>query len=205
MVNRWVKDFKDGKYDDSSSTYRIAGAEAILRSKSMNTEKNNQIAFSFLFKMNDLYEAYVGECLRMVLAPTSYKLDLQHKEKRLLINIRSGRENIALKPDFIVSQIEGNEAIPMLILDAKWKSIFSSTYINYNQADIYQMYAYITAYQTARRCIILYPHLFEESQLPIWKVPEVIPEKYIELTLIRLDQVENTVADLEKVLFNKGF
>ncbi|WP_077618321.1 McrC family protein [Bacillus sinesaloumensis] len=183
----------------------LALAEAILKSKSMNTENNNQIAFSFLFKMNDLYEAYVGECLSMLLAPTtSYKLDLQHKEKRLLINIRSGRENIALKPDFVVSKIEDNEAIPILILDTKWKSIFSGTNINYNQADIYQMYAYITAYQTAKRCIILYPNVLERSQLPKWKVPEVIPEKYIELTLIRLDQVENTVADLGKVIFSKG-
>ncbi|WP_425424976.1 5-methylcytosine restriction system specificity protein McrC [Anaerobacillus alkalilacustris] len=59
--------------------------------------------------MNDLYEVYVGECLKRVLVSSAYKLDLQHKDKRLLVNIHSGRENISLKPDFVVSSWEDNE------------------------------------------------------------------------------------------------
>lgn len=175
-------------------------AIAILRSTAMSTASNKRIAFSFLFKMNDLYEAYVGECLKRVLAPTSYKLDLQHKEKKLLLNVSSGRENISLKPDFVVSKWEQNEPVPIVILDTKWKSILTNSHLNYNQADIYQMYAYITAYRPAERCILLYPKVMEDVNLPKWKVPDVFPEKYIELQTIRLDRVEHTVEDLEKVI-----
>ena len=39
-------------------------AKAILRSTMMSTGTSKQAAFSFLFKMNDLFEGYVGECLK---------------------------------------------------------------------------------------------------------------------------------------------
>ena len=177
-------------------------AIAIINSTTMSTGVNKQIAFSFLFKMNDLYEGYVGECLKKVLASTSYKLDLQHKEKRLLVNVHSGRENISLKPDFVVSRMENEEPIPLLILDTKWKSILVNSHLNYNQGDIYQMYAYITAYKTAERCIILYPKLNEESLLPKWLVPDSLPEKHIEVNTIRLDKAQHTIDDLCELLTN---
>jgi len=178
-------------------------AIAIINSRTMSTGVSNHIAFSFLFKMNDLYEGYVGECLKSVLAPTSYKLDLQHKEKRLLLNVHSGRENISLKPDFVLSRMEQNEPIPMVIMDTKWKSIFVHSHLNYNQGDIYQMYAYITAYKTAERCIILYPKVNDESILPKWLVPDFSPEKHIEIQTIRIDKTQHTIEDLGKLLLNR--
>jgi 5-methylcytosine-specific restriction enzyme subunit McrC len=174
-------------------------AIAILQSTSMTTGFNQQAAFSFLFKMNDLFEGYVGECLKRVIAPTGYKLDLQHKEKRLLINVHSGRSNISLKPDFVISKNEADGPTPVLVLDTKWKRIFNGTQMTYNQADLYQMYAYITAYKSSERCILLYPKVHEEFTAPKWQVPDVIPEKYIEVWMVRLDRVENTVADLEEI------
>ncbi|MFD1170814.1 hypothetical protein [Oceanobacillus caeni] len=72
--------------------------------------------------------------------------------------------------------------------------------MNYNQGDIYQMYAYITAYKTALRCIILYPAINEQGLLPKWLVPNTVPKKYIEMKMIRLDDVERTLEDLEEVL-----
>jgi 5-methylcytosine-specific restriction enzyme subunit McrC len=175
-------------------------AIAILQSISMTSGFNQQTAFSFLFKMNDLFEGYVGECLKRVIAPTGYKLDLQHKEKRLLINVHSGRSNISLKPDFVISKYEADGPTPILVLDTKWKSIFNGTQMTYNQADLYQMYAYVTAYKNAERCILLYPKVHEEFTPPIWQVPDVFPEKYIEIGMVRLERVENTVADLEEIL-----
>ena len=66
-------------------------ALAILQSSAMSTGNSKQIAYTFLFKMNDLYERYVGECLKRVLPPKSFKLDLQHNERKLLIDTRTGR------------------------------------------------------------------------------------------------------------------
>jgi 5-methylcytosine-specific restriction enzyme subunit McrC len=175
-------------------------AIAILRSTSMSTGFNQQAAFSFLFKMNELFEGYVGECLKKVVAPTEYKLDIQHKEKRLLINVHSGRSNISLKPDFVISKNEADGPTPILVLDTKWKSIFNGTQMTYNQADLYQMYAYVTAYKSAERCILLYPKVQEEFTSPKWKIPDVFPEKYIEIGMVRLDRVENTIGDFKKML-----
>lgn len=175
-------------------------AIAILQSTSMSTGVNNQIAFSFLFKMNDLYEGYVGECLKRVMAPTSCRLDLQHKEKRLLVNVHSGRENISLKPDFVISRIEHGKPIPTVILDTKWKNILVNSHLNYNQVDIYQMYAYVTAYKTAKRCILLYPRISEEALFPKWAVPDSVPVKHIEVHTIRLDHTQHTIEDLGELV-----
>ncbi|MFC4022322.1 McrC family protein [Oceanobacillus longus] len=179
-------------YDSS-----IQLAHAILQSNSMTSGKDNQIAFSFLFKMNDLYEGYIGEVMKMIIHGTSYEVWSQHAEKRLLENIHSGRENILLKPDFVISD---KDSIPRTIIDTKWKSVVVNTRFNYKQGDIYQMYAYVTAYKTAEKCILLYPRTDEDKLLPKWLVPDSHPEKYIEVHQVRLDNLQATVEDVRMLL-----
>ncbi|MBZ5752594.1 McrC family protein [Metabacillus rhizolycopersici] len=171
-------------------------ALAILHSSSMSTGENNQIAYSFLFKMNDLYEWYVGECLKRVLSPGAFKLDLQHKGRKLLIDTHTGRGTVQLKPDFVVSKLVFGEPIPVVILDTKWKNGRYGP----NPSDTYQMYAYVTAYKSAERCIILYPKNDNELLLPKWRVPDSSPVKHIEIRTIRLDKVQHTIADLREIL-----
>jgi len=174
-------------------------AIAILNSTSMSTGQNDHIAFSFLFKMNDLFECYIGELLKRILISPKYKVDLQHTEKRLLLNINTGRENILLKPDFVVSAKQDQNFVPKIILDTKWKNITIDSRLLYQQSDIYQMYAYIMAYESAERCIIVYPNT-EEAALPKWLVPHSSPKKYIEIQTVRLDKIQHTLEDLEEVL-----
>ncbi|MCM3570310.1 McrC family protein [Neobacillus mesonae] len=171
-------------------------ALAIIHSTSMGTGASGQIAFTFLFKINDLYEGYVGECLKRVLPPSDYQLDLQHRGRKLLIDANTGRKTIQLKPDFVISRLSGEEPEPIIILDTKWKNILYHS----QQGDIYQMYAYITSYKTAERCIILYPRIKDEGLLPKWRVPESTPVKHIEVQTIRLDSAQHTVDDLKKIL-----
>ncbi|WP_338452537.1 hypothetical protein R4Z09_12050 [Niallia oryzisoli] len=173
-------------------------ALAIIRSTMMTTGANSQIAFSFLFKMNDLYEGYVGECLKRVLAPTGLKLELQHRGRKLLVDMNTGRETVQLKPDFVVSRWEKGIPEPIVILDTKWKNFLYRS----QPSDIYQMYAYITSYETAERCIILYPKVNENSVFPRWRVPGSSSVKQIEVHTIRLDRIMNTIEDLEKILKN---
>ncbi|MCL7748757.1 McrC family protein [Halalkalibacter alkaliphilus] len=172
-------------------------AIAILQSNSMSSAQNQQIGFAFLFKMNDLFEGYIGEVLKRILFPTSYEVRSQHTAKKLLQNITTGREDILLKPDFV---IETSEEVPKVIIDTKWKSAFVNYRRNYKQSDLYQMYAYITTYKTAEHCILLYPKIEEEGLLPKWEVPGSIPQKYIEVETVRLDTFEHTVEDLEGML-----
>ncbi|WP_158282175.1 McrC family protein [Salipaludibacillus keqinensis] len=171
-------------------------ATAILQSTSMSSGQSKQIAFSYLFKMNDLFEGYTGEMLKKIMASSSYKVWSQHTAKRLLHNVHSGRENILLKPDFV---LEDSDGVPKVIIDTKWKSILMDSRVLYKQSDIYQMYAYITAYKEAERCILLYPKT-EDGTLPTWLVPDYTPEKYIEVKTVRLDSIEHTGEDLEGML-----
>lgn len=172
-------------------------AKAIIQSTSMSSQQNQQIAFAFLFKMNDLYETYIGEVLKRILVSTSYEVKLQHTAKKLLQNAKTGRENILLKPDFV---IETKDEEAKIIIDTKWKSVLVNGKRNYKQSDIYQMYAYITAYKSAERCLLLYPQTEEESDLPKWLVPEYLPEKYIEVHTVRIDRIGHTMEDLGVML-----
>lgn len=176
-------------------------AIAILSSTSMSTGQNNKIAFSFLFKMNDLFEGYIGQLLKKILISPKYKLDLQHTEKRLLLNVNSGRENILLKPDFVISAIHDQTFMQKIIIDTKWKNISINSHLLYQQSDIYQMYAYIMAYESAEQCIIVYPKT-GESVLPKWLIPHSSPAKYIEIQTVRLDKTQHTLEDLEGLLSN---
>lgn len=176
-------------------------AIAILSSTSMSIGQNNQIAFSFLFKMNDLFECYIGELLKRILISSKYKVDLQDTEKRLLLNVNTGRENILLKPDFVVSAKQDQNFVQKIILDTKWKSVSINSRLLYQQSDIYQMYAYITAYESAERCIIIYPKK-EEVVLPKWLVPHSSPAKYIEIQTVRLDKIQHTLEDLEELFLS---
>ncbi|PMC35719.1 ATP-dependent helicase [Bacillus sp. UMB0899] len=172
-------------------------SKAIIQSTSMSSQQNQQIAFSFLFKMNDLYETYIGEVLKRMLVTTSYEVKLQHTAKKLLQNADTGRDNILLKPDFV---IETREQEAKIIIDTKWKSVIVNGKRNYKQGDIYQMYAYITTYKSAERCLLLYPQTNEEGDLPRWIVPDFFPKKYIEVQTVRLDRMKHTMEDLEEML-----
>lgn len=170
--------------------FRIA--RLILRQEMMTSRFNNESSFSILFEMNALFETYVETCLRYLSWEKRMKVFSQHDRKHLLINVQSGRENIKLKPDFYLvgDDIE-------IILDTKWKTIAHEGRILYNQGDLYQMYAYVTSYKNASKCILLYPWT-EDSKLPVWKVPE--KEKYIEIHTVRLTTFMDSVGDLRELI-----
>jgi 5-methylcytosine-specific restriction enzyme subunit McrC len=57
-----------------------------------------------------------------------------------------------------------------VIVDTKWKRATYNGRSRYEQSDLYQMYAYVTAYQDVKRCILLYPQQEEEAERPVWEV-----------------------------------
>lgn len=164
-------------------------AKLIIEHASVYSRGQSSSSFSFLFPMNLLFEKYIEVALREAVGFES--VISQHSEKRLLRNKKSGYRNVQLKPDFVI-----NEEI---ILDTKWKSATYHGRTNYNQADIYQMYAYVTAYEKVNRCILLYPKQEAEQELPVWEVIDT--DKTIEMKTIRIDDFKETVEDLRKMLF----
>src|SRR5690625_142927 len=162
-------------------------AKMIIEHAAIYNQGNRSSSFSFLFPMNFLFEKYIEVALREVVGRD--KVISQHAEKRLLLNRKTGYKNILLKPDFIIDHT--------LIVDTKWKSATYNDRTNYNQEDVYQMYAYVTAYQEANRCILLYPKQENEADHPLWEIIDT--DKTIEMHTIRIDDFRETVEELSRI------
>lgn len=100
--------------------------------------------FAMLFDMNKLFQACLGRLLRRGLPPgyrlreegPRYYLSLDHSEER----------RFQMKPDFCILE----EGKVVAIIDAKWKRLAplsaNGTW-GVQQADMYQLHAYATAYE----------------------------------------------------------
>lgn len=167
-------------------------AKMILSNDIMTSKFSNNQSFSLLFEMNQLFESYIEVAFRFLSHGKDLKVEPQHDEKRLLINVHSGQENIKLKPDFVLTRED-----TQMIVDTKWKSIIHEGRLQYQQSDLYQMYAYVTSYESSNKCVLLYPKT-EEARFPKWQVPR--QEKYIEIHTVRLSGFRETIDDLEWIL-----
>lgn len=83
-------------------------------------------------------------------------------------------------------------------MDTKWKRATNNGRSSYVQSDIYQMYAYVTAYKEVQRCILLYPKQEGEVIHPVWKVIDT--EKTIEMCTVRIDEFPETVRELKGII-----
>lgn len=170
-------------------------ARLIIENEMMTSKYSNSHSFSFLFEMNQLFEAYIETAFRFLATDEDITIRAQHDEKRLLINVNTGQENIKLKPDFVIT----GECY-QLIVDTKWKTIVREGRLLYQQSDLYQMYAYVTSYKEAEKCVLLYPKTEARAGLPKWQVPG--EEKYIEIQTVRLSSFMETVEDLREIILN---
>ncbi|WP_433945548.1 McrC family protein [Paenibacillus sp. SN-8-1] len=106
---------------------------------------------SILFKMNDLFEAYVAYLANKLIDQVTIK-DRSHK---LLIKEGTTRGVFQLEPDLLIGSSSGAQ----IIVDTKWKMIRSDRLRHgVKREDFYQMYAYLTRYQEVDTVVILYPH-----------------------------------------------
>ena len=122
-------------------------AKLILARDWQNTTTGRSEGFSLLFPMNDLFEEYIGRCLKVALHHRSVKLqDTAHYA------IEAPSRRFQLRPDIVVDDADGK-----IIIDTKWKQLRpDKSNLGVEQADIYQLLAYARAYR-AQRVILLYP------------------------------------------------
>ncbi|MBL3641742.1 McrC family protein [Peribacillus frigoritolerans] len=164
-------------------------AKLIIERADIYNQRRNASSFSFLFQMNLLFENYIEAALKEVVGTNA--LISQDTEKRLLRNKKSGYHNILLNPDFVIDN--------KIILDTKWKSSSYNGRSRYVQSDIYQMYAYVTAYKDVERCVLLYPKQEGETDYPVWEVIDT-EKKTIEMCAVRIDEFSETVSELKEIL-----
>ena len=126
--------------------YRLA--RMFLAGDWQSTAHGTASGFALVFAMNDLFEAFVGRCVRRAVAP--WPVYLQHS-RHCAIDTPNG-SLFRLKPDIVVETPDG----PMVI-DTKWKRLDPrEKTLNVESPDIYQMHAYAHAYD-AGRLVLVYP------------------------------------------------
>lgn len=154
-------------------------------------------SFSMIFEMNVLYQNYIAYLAHRISGKYSIKVKKQDKENLLLTNNKTGCKTINLNPDIVFEKEEKT-----VIVDTKWKAVTKGNQLSYSIADIYQMYAYITRYENAMECILLYPRTHSDVELPKWNLHKPYESRAIKIADIRLDLEVNTICDLENLIFN---
>jgi 5-methylcytosine-specific restriction enzyme subunit McrC len=138
---------------------------------------------SILFKMNDLFEAYITHLVQKNWGEVTIK----DRSCKLLIKEGSDRGAFQLEPDIIVRDRNGER----IIIDTKWKMIHSNrSRHGVKREDFYQMYAYLTRYKDVKEVILLYPHhegiTGSGEILESWYL-EGIPEKKLRVYSIQYE------------------
>lgn len=120
-------------------------ARLFLAGDWQGTTAGGEEGFALLFAMNDLFEAFVGRCMQIALAPRSVRL--QRHDRHALEE--GSRGIFGLKPDIVV---DGD-----IVVDTKWKRLDpGKPNLGVAESDVYQMLAYARAYR-AKHLVLLYP------------------------------------------------
>ena len=124
-------------------------ARMFLSGDWQSTAGGKSLGFSLLFSMHDLFENFVGRCLRRVVLPP-WRTTFQSTDYSAMRDDKGPL--FWLRPDMVVE----TSAAPV-VLDAKWKALKpDERKFGVSQADVYQILNYGQAYK-AKRLVLLYP------------------------------------------------
>ncbi|SFC95314.1 McrC family protein [Bacillus sp. UNCCL81] len=148
----FTKDFSKVVIDRNTKDYEMLmqWSKVFLMNQSFTTFSGNTTSRALLFPMEKVFESYVSQNLKRVLADLGWEISVQDKGYYLFDNPRK----FALRPDIVITRDDGSR----IIIDAKWKLLNNNPQKNFgiSQADMYQMYAYSKKYETSE-IWLLYP------------------------------------------------
>ncbi|MBI6016967.1 McrC family protein [Clostridium perfringens] len=156
-------------------------------------------AYSILFKMNEIFEIYIGKLLNELLYEET--VHIQHSKYKLLIKEESNRGVFKLIPDIVIEK----NGIESVIIDTKWKSVESKfNRHGVKREDLYQMYAYLTRYKNARTVILIYPYNEriegeDGEYLESWYL-EDDQHKRLRVYAVNLENEKETLKSLDKIV-----
>lgn len=169
----------------------------ILNGYSFIGNKGNDKSFAILFEMNDVYEKYITNLLRMNL--NKYVIHSQHSKYKLLKNEKTDKDIFSLIPDIVI-EVNNKEK---LIIDTKWKKLNKNiNRYGVKREDFYQMYAYLTRYKEAKSAILLYPSSYgkdDNNFLQSWYL-EHDNDKKIRIYTIDLYDESNTIDTIKEII-----
>ena len=125
-------------------------ARLFLEGEWQGTAAGRPVGYALLFPMNELFERFIGLCLKRSIG--GHRVSLQAQGKHALKDEEIGKQVFALQPDAVVESNRGP-----IVLDTKWKELKpEQNDLGVVPGDIYQILAYGHAYGAAR-VILLYP------------------------------------------------
>ena len=156
-------------------------------------------AYSILFKMNEIFEIYIGKLLKELLYEET--VHIKHSKYKLLIKEESNRGVFKLIPDIVIEK----NGVERVIIDTKWKSVESKfNRHGVKREDLYQMYAYLTRYKNVSTVILLYPYNEriegeEGEYLESWYLDEE-EHKRVRVYAVNLENEKETLKSLDKIV-----
>jgi 5-methylcytosine-specific restriction enzyme subunit McrC len=132
-------------------------AKLFYHNSSVNLNKGDELTFSFLVPLNQLFERYIFEMLKVTAEPD---VCIKYQGPVSFLGYLDGKKSFQLKPDISIIK---NEQV-LMIFDAKYKEIIDAEGNNLvSQSDIYQMLAYSVKYH-CNQIVLVYPKMLGCSQ-----------------------------------------
>lgn len=175
-------------------------ARLFLDDEWQSTASGAADGFALLFPMNELFEKFVGRCLKRALAPRA--VHLQRRGCHVLSDDRGGL--FETRPDIVAETSEGP-----IVLDTKWKDLErggeNERKLGVAQGDIYQMIAYARAHDAAR-VILLYPRRKETANKDVilrqWKVAN--SNCALDVATVDVGAPDSVIATLREIVDSPG-
>ena len=143
-------------FDRSTTRYEAIFDQCkwFLKSVHPDVLTGKETCASFLFDMNQLFEAYVSAELRKEVWGKGLRVREQGPKKYFAERKDTGKRVFMMKPDIVF--MKGKNEIAA-IADAKWKLLNDAEKkLGISQADLYQMGSYATRYGV-RELFLIYP------------------------------------------------
>lgn len=165
-------------------------ARLFYYNSSINLNKGDEVTFSFLVPLNQLFERYVFQMLNESMGPD---LCIKYQGPINYLGYLDGKKTFQLKPDITIIK---NEQV-LMILDAKYKEVIDAEGNNHiSQSDIYQMLAYSVKYK-CNQIVLIYPEMMgcrrDEFELFRIEIPKENGVLNISIVQINLEMDKSLV------------
>lgn len=163
-----------------------------------NLNKGDELTFSFLVPVNQLFEKYL---YKVLLNNSPSDIDIEYQGPIKYLARKNGKNYMKVKPDISISR----EDQTLYILDAKYKEVEDTDdNLSILRSDIYQMVAYSLRYN-CNSIALLYPKFLEDKNNDfIVTELEIENNKFIiriKIAKINLEaEPEALYKDLRKIL-----
>jgi len=177
-------------------------ARFFLECRFQSSTTGQGVGFALLFTMHQLFENYIGKCLKRALDSSRFEVKLQSSTHHAVRNADE-KKLFAMRPDVVIESRDGEAPI---LMDTKWKKLKpTDEKKGISQSDIYQVLTYAHAYD-ASRAILLYPWhegLSTDDANYEWVAsgPRNPPLR-LDIATIDISQHDDVVPNLAKLIFS---